>query len=244
MKIRLNKFLAENGVASRRGADALIADGKVMVNGSVVKEMGVKVEPGKDTVSFNGRVISAGSTDKEYWMVNKPKGVVSTTKDPQRRKEVTRLVKSGVKLYPVGRLDEDSEGLIILTNDGDLAYQLTHPKYEIKKVYEVKIQGTITEGKMEKLRRGVNLREGMTARAEVEELGHNRLQIVIHEGRKRQVRRMCSKVGLEVVKLVRVKMGSLELGDLETGESRRLSQAELNELKKVGEQESAGGDHN
>lgn len=233
--MRINKYIALTGRASRRGADELIQEGRIFVNNKIVKNLGIQIDPDKDKVELDGKQITV-KEECEYWLVNKPRGVVSTVKDTHRRKTVVSLVKTAARLFPVGRLDAESEGLLLLTNDGELAYKLTHPKYEIEKTYEVKVMGKVDDLKVIKLSRGVRLEEGVTAPAVVEILGHNRLEFKIHEGRKRQIRRMCSKVGLEVVELRRIKMGSLSLGDLKTGEKRELTQTEVNELKKqVGE---------
>lgn len=218
------------GIASRRGADRLIQEGRIVVNKKIVKEMGRQINLKKDIVEIDGKLISTNE-EKKYWIVNKPKGVVSTTKDPQGRKVITSLVKTKTRLYPVGRLDSESQGLILLTNDGDLAYKLTHPKYEVEKVYQVKVEGKVTENKLDKLRKGVWLTDGLTAKAKVEFKGWQKFEIVIHEGRNRQVRRMCSKVGLEVLELKRIKMGSLELGNLAEGKSRKLTNEEILLLK-------------
>lgn len=229
--MRLNKFLAVTGVTSRRGADQLIGDGRVSVNGDRVMEMGRKIDELKDRVEVDGKIVGTEEV-KEYWLVNKPVGVVSTVKDTHARKVVTKLVKSAARLYPVGRLDENSEGLMILTNDGDLAFRLTHPKFGVKKIYVVKIGGDITEDKINKLRKGVKLEDGM-ASADVENMGRGELKMTLGEGRKREIRRMCAVVGFEVLKLKRVAMGSLNLGDLNTGESRKLTTAEVGDLKKL-----------
>lgn len=228
--MRLNKYLAASGVASRRGADQLIEDGRVTVNGKVAKT-GMQVTE-KDVVTVNGKTISGGEA-KEYWLVNKPRGVVSTAIDDRGRPTVVDMVQSKARLYPVGRLDEDSEGLILLTNDGDLAFKLTHPKFQVEKVYQVRIMGNLTESKIKRFETGVRLEDGMTAPAKVEKIAHQLLAITIREGRKRQIRRMCSVLGLEVTELKRVKMGTLELGELKTGAKRKLTEEELKELKQL-----------
>lgn len=228
--MRLNKFLATAGIASRRGADALIEDGRVKVNGSVAKN-GMQVSE-KDRVEVEGKLIT-NSEEKEYWMVNKPRGVVSTAMDDRGRATVVSMVKTNARLYPVGRLDEDSEGLILLTNDGDLAFRLTHPKFQVEKVYQVRIMGELTDSKIKRFETGVRLEDGMTAPAKVEKIAHQLLEITIKEGRKRQIRRMCSVLGLEVTELKRMRMGTLELGDLKKGEKRKLTSDELAELKKL-----------
>ncbi len=208
----------------------MIEEKKIKVNGKVVGELGVQVDPGVDVVEIEGKKLLGGEKH-EYWVVNKPKGVISTVRDTHGRKEVTKLVNTSARLFPVGRLDEDSRGLLLLTNDGDLAYRLTHPKFGIEKEYVVRVTGKIDEKKIKRLRLGIGLEDGRTAPARVERVGFDVLKFGIKEGRKRQIRRMCSAVGLEVVDLVRVKMGGLELGDLVEGKGRKLNTEEVESLE-------------
>jgi 23S rRNA pseudouridine2605 synthase len=222
--MRLAKYLAHAGVASRRAAEELIAAGKVRVGGEVVTDPARDVGEGSG-VELKGEPVSP--EPREVWAVNKPPGVVSTAREPGRRPAVTELVDSERRLYPVGRLDADSTGLILLTNDGELANRLTHPRYGVPKTYRVRLAKPISDRDMERLRSGVRLEDGMTAPAEVEREGERELEITIHEGRKRQVKRMTQVVGNEVERLMRVRIGSLELGGLRRGEARRLDDGEV-----------------
>ncbi len=222
--MRLAKYLAHAGVASRRSAEELIAAGKVRVSGEVVTDPARDVGESSE-VEVDGRRIAA--EPREVWAVNKPRGVVSTAREPGRRPAVTELVDSRRRLYPVGRLDADSTGLILLTNDGELANRLTHPRYGVPKTYLVRLALTPSERDLDRLRSGVRLDDGKTTPAEVEWLGERKLEITIREGRKRQVRRMAEAIGNEVEALTRIRIGSLELGDLRRGEARRLDRREV-----------------
>jgi 23S rRNA pseudouridine2605 synthase len=222
--VRLAKYLAHAGVASRRSAERLIAGGRVRVRGEVVTDPARDVDE-RSGVEVDGRRVSPEPV--EVWALNKPAGVVSTAREPGKRKAVTELVASERRLYPVGRLDADSEGLILLTNDGELANRLTHPRYEVAKTYRVGLARPPADRDLERLRRGVRLEDGPTAPAEVVRRGERELEITIHEGRKRQVRRMAEAVGNEVDSLTRIRIGPLELGGLRTGEARRLDEGEV-----------------
>ena len=225
--MRLAKFLARAGVASRRAAEGVIAEGRVTVDGEPVTDPARDVGEGTD-VRVDGRAVSAEQT--ETWILNKPSGVVSTAREPGRRRAVTDLVDSPARLYPVGRLDADSTGLILLTNDGELANRLTHPRYEVQKTYRVELLRPPADRDLEQLRRGVELDDGPTAPARARRTAEREIEISIHEGRNRQVRRMAEAVGNEVVGLERVRLGSLELGELRRGEARRLTDEELGRL--------------
>ena len=225
--MRLAKYLAHAGVASRRAAEQLIADGKVRVAGQVVTDPARDVDEGSG-VEVNGRAIEPEPT--EVWALNKPAGVVSTAREPGRRRAVTELVDSERRLYPVGRLDADSTGLILLTNDGALANRLTHPRYGVPKSYRVSLQRPPSESDLDRLRKGLRLEDGPTAPAEVARLAEHELEITIREGRKRQVRRMIEAIGNQVEALTRVRIGSLELGALRRGEARRLEPGEVSAL--------------
>ena len=225
--MRLARYLAHGGVASRRAAERLIADGRVTVGGDVVTDPARDVGEG-DRVEVDGREVA--SEPREVWALNKPLDVVSTASEPGSRRAVTELVESERRLYPVGRLDADSTGLILLTNDGDLANRLTHPRYEVAKTYRVQLARPPAEADLERLRGGVELDDGPTAPAEVERTGERELEVTIREGRKRQVRRMAEAVGNSVESLTRLRVGSLELGGLRQGESRRLSDEEVRAL--------------
>lgn len=231
--IRLNKYLSQQGLASRRQADTLISQGKVLVNDQPAK-LGTTIDPDKDTVKFLGKVVVSNKPELETYLVYKPLGYVSTTSDPQGRPTVTSLVKSSTRLYPIGRLDQDSEGLILLTNDGDLAYRLTHPKHHVPKTYHALVTGNVTPAKLNRLRRGVMLKDGRTAPAQIEVIrpqgNKSLLSITIFEGRNRQIRRMFSTQKLEVEKLKRVSIGELELGDLKPGNSKKLDTKDLSSL--------------
>ncbi len=232
---RLQKFLARCGVASRRHAEELIEKGLVAVNGKVVRELGMKVAPGRDQVTVAGRVVSP-ETDQIYLMMNKPRGYITGNRDPQGRKTVLALLPEGFpRVFPVGRLDYDTTGLLLLTNDGELAYILTHPKFQIKKVYWALVRGVPDQKALLYLRTGVVLEDGPTYPAEVAiiqvEAGNAILSLGLREGRKRQVRRMCAAVGHPVLALERVAMGPLRLGDLVVGQYRRLTPAELKAVK-------------
>ena len=231
--MRLQKFMADAGGASRRKCEEYIIAGRVKVNGEVA-ELGCSVEAG-DRVELDGELLEAAS-EMVVIMLNKPQGVVCTCSDPQGRKTVVDYVKDlPYRLYNVGRLDYDSEGLILLTNDGDLAYRMTHPKFEMDKTYHVVCGGVISERDIARLRSGVTLDDGVTSPAEVTNVrqrpgGKTALDITIHEGRNRQVRRMLAAVGKDTLLLRRIKEGPLELGDLKSGQWRYLTEAEIKAL--------------
>lgn len=225
--LRLAKFLAHGGVASRRQAEAIIGKGRVTVGGEVVRDPARDVSDA-DEVRVDGSLV--GTEVREVWMVNKPAGVVSTAKEPGKRPAVVSLVDSTARLYPVGRLDADSTGLLLLTNDGELANRLTHPRYEVEKAYRAELRRPPSERDLERLARGVELEDGPTAPAQVRRLGEREVEIVLREGRNRQVRRMAEAVDNRVVSLRRVRFGSVELGDLPTGAARRLGEVEIGRL--------------
>ncbi len=235
---RLQKFMARSGVASRRGSEELIAQGKVRVNGKQVIVPGFKIDPLRDRVEVNDRPVRKPEK-KIYILLFKPAGYVSTVTDPQGRRKVIDLL-SGIKqrVYPVGRLDYDSEGLLLLTNDGALTYALTHPRHEIPKTYQVKVQGVPNKNKLEELAKGVLLQDGPTAAAKVQLLKNfggdtALLEITIHEGKNRQVRRMCEHIGHQVLSLRRVSIGPLKIGDLQRGRYRHLTNREVKMLMKM-----------
>lgn len=227
--MRLAKYLAHAGVASRRASEQLIAAGRVTVGGKVVTDPARDVTDA-DAVAFDGEPVR-GAEPRVVYALHKPAGVLSTASDPQGRRTVIDLVPRERRLYPVGRLDADSTGLILLTNDGELANRLTHPRYEVPKTYRATLAGpAITDRALRALRDGVELDDGRTAPARVRRLTPHQLEITIHEGRNRQVRRMCEAIGRPVRQLVRIRFGPLELGDLRPGRSRRLTQPELHAL--------------
>jgi 23S rRNA pseudouridine2605 synthase len=227
--VRLVKYLAHSGVASRRRAEELIAAGRVRVGGGVVRDPARDVDY-EDGVEVDGRPVSP--EPREVWVLNKPAGVVATAREPGRRRAVTELVPSGRRLYPVGRLDADSTGLIVLTNDGELANRLTHPRYEVPRTYRTRLRRPPSDAEVRRLREGVELEDGRTAPARVRRLSPRVLELTIREGRNRQVRRMAEAVGNEVVELRRTAFGPLRLGDLAEGQARRLRTPEVRRLWK------------
>ena len=229
-QIRLQKVLSQAGVASRRAAEKLIADGRVTVNGKTILTMGVKVDPAKDDVRVDGRRIKAAAR-KRYILLYKPAGYVTTRSDPQRRRTVIDLL-DGVReyVYPVGRLDYDTEGLLLLTNDGDLAARLTHPRHGLARTYEARVAGMPDREAIERLRTGIPLDGHRTLPADVVLLNEG-LRLTIREGRNRQVRRMCEAVGHPVQHLKRTKFGSLGDRRLKPGEWRELAPQEIASLK-------------
>lgn len=237
--VRLQKYIAMCGIASRRNAEILISEGKVSVNGKKVSEQGVKVEIGADKVSVNGKTVKPVNK-KYYIMLNKPVGYVSTVKDQFERPTVIDLLKEEipVRVFPVGRLDYETEGLLLLTNDGDFTYKVTHPKHKINKTYIAVLKGGISINGLARLRSGVHLDDGfLTSPAEVEMLnadnGHTTIKITIHEGKNRQVRRMFEAVGSKVAELQRIAIGRVELGNLPLGRWRYLTSHEVNFFKNL-----------
>jgi 23S rRNA pseudouridine2605 synthase len=242
---RLNRFLARAGVASRRAADSLIASGSVRVNGERPPATGLMIDPENDVVTVDGRRVRPPATHR-YLMLNKPLGAITTVRDEASRKTVLDVVgkegAQGHRLFPVGRLDGDSTGLLLLTDDGDLSYRLTHPRYKVAKEYHVTIAGVPKTAEIETLRRGVKLDDGMTAPAEVDvvrvdtggrDSGRAELRFVIHEGRHRQVRRMVQAVGHKVISLRRTAFGPLRLDRLRAGEWRVLSAREVELMRRA-----------
>lgn len=232
---RLHKYLAQAGACSRREAEALIRAGRVSVNNQVIREMGVQIDPLSAVVTLDGREIRPRGK-MVYLMLYKPPRVMTTLSDPGKRVKVSDLLKEiDARVYPVGRLDYLSEGLLLLTNDGELAYRLTHPKFKVDKTYQAWVKGTVGETPLKELRRGVMLEDGLTAPARVKRLdakaGRTLLEITIHEGRNRQVRRMCEKVGHPVLTLKRTRYGPLALGNLLPGRFRHLKEEEIYALK-------------
>jgi 23S rRNA pseudouridine2605 synthase len=231
--VRLGKFLAHAGAASRRGAERLVADGRVTVAGEIVTDPARDVDESSG-VALDGRPVA--TEPLEVHALNKPAGVVSTARDPYGRPTVVQLVRSHRRLYPVGRLDAETTGLIMLTNDGELAERLTHPRYGVRKVYRARVRPPrVSPRALRALREGVELEDGITAPARVRQPRPGVLEITIREGRKRQVRRMCEAVGHHVVELERVAFGPLGLRGLGPGESRRLKKAEIERLRRVTE---------
>ena len=234
--MRLARYLAHAGVASRRAAEKLIAEGRVSVGGEVV------TDPARDVSEASGVEVDGepvAPEPREVWLVNKPAGVVSTASDTHGRPIVTELVESERRLYPVGRLDADTTGLMLLTNDGELANRLMHPRFEVPRVYRARVEpGQVPETALRRLRDGVELDDGPTSPAKVRQAGPGVLELTIAEGRKRQVRRMCEAVGHPVAELERVAFGPLRLGSLGPGEARLLTPAEVERLRKTAESDA------
>jgi 23S rRNA pseudouridine2605 synthase len=227
--MRLAKYLANAGIASRRASEAVIRAGRVTIDGRTVTDPAVDVTS-LTAVAVDGETVRTTS-ERVLYAVNKPAGVVSTARDPQGRPTVVSLVPASSRLYPVGRLDIDTTGLILLTNEGELAHRLTHPRFEVEKTYRAAVGGPpVRETELQALRDGVELDDGRTSPARVRRLGPDTLEITIHEGRKRQIKRMCEAVGHPVKRLERIRFGPLELGGLAPGRWRRLSEAEVREL--------------
>ena len=234
-EIRLQKFLAEAGIASRRKAEELIEQGKVSVNGEVVTELGTKINPNADTVQYNGKKVSL-EEEKVYILLNKPIGYVTTAKDQFSRDTVLDLVKVKQRVVPVGRLDMYTSGALILTNDGDFVYKVTHPKHEVEKTYNVTIRGKVTNEDLEKLRSGLVIDEYKTSEAKArilkreEEKNITRVEVIIHEGRNRQVRKMFEAIGKNVIALHRGKIGKIAVNDMKLGTWRYLKKEEIQSL--------------
>jgi len=232
---RLQKYMARAGVASRRRCEELITSGMVKINGKVVSKLGVKVDPTRDRIQVGGETLFL-SPQKYYILVYKPRGYITTMSDEKGRKKVTDLLKGITgRVYPVGRLDYDSEGLLLLTNDGDLTYALTHPGHRVPKTYLVRVAGVPESAKLEQMARGLLLDDGPTAPAKVRLTGQREgnalLEITIFEGRNRQVRRMCEHIGHPVLRLKRIRFGALGIEGLRPGQYRHLTSEEVNRLK-------------
>jgi 23S rRNA pseudouridine2605 synthase len=232
-RMRLAKYLAHAGVASRRAAERLIEQGRVTVDGERVRDPARDVDDSM-AITFDGAAVSGAPAQHTVYALHKPAGVVSTARDPGGRPTVVDMVPGAGRLYPVGRLDAPTTGLILLTDDGDLAYRLTHPSFEVPKTYVAVVERPpVGERALRLLREGVELEDGMTAPAKVRRLTSDTLELTIHEGRKRQVRRMCEEVGHPAKSLRRVAFGPLRLGDLPEGAHRRLTRAEVERLRQA-----------
>ena len=233
--MRINQYIASAGITSRRKADELIEDGRVKVNGAVLTSPGYHVEP-DDIVEVDGVRITPAER-KVYYLLNKPAGYVTSTADKEGRPLVTELVPDEVRVFPVGRLDLNTTGLLILTNDGDLSNRLMHPSHEFNKRYLARVQGIVTRAEAAKLENGVDIGGFVTSHADVHLLKHDRnstvAEIVIHEGKNRQVRRMFKAIGHPVLELCRTGLGNLEIGRLAIGQFRKLSPAEVEQLKRI-----------
>lgn len=240
--IRLNKYIAQCGITSRRGADDLVFAGQVTVNGTTADSPGIKVNPASDKIAVNGKPISLSQQSKDITiLLHKPVEVVTTAKDPQGRTTVLELLPKEIRKlrpFPVGRLDYYSEGLLLLTTDGDLCYRLTHPKYHLPKVYSVTIRGSVPESLITKMRAGMTLNDGeklapakVVAKKPI--AGTQTLEMTLIQGVNRQIRRMCTENDLTILRLHRIKQGPVELGSLKRGKWRELSAQELSSLKKA-----------
>lgn len=232
--MRINKFLARSGVASRRTSEKYVQDGRVSVNGKTVTDLATQVDEQRDIVRVDGRTVRPAQK-KLYVLLHKPKGVITTVQDERGRKTVMDLVDVNESLFPVGRLDRDTEGLLLLTNDGEMANRLMHPRYQITKTYRVRLDKNFSPADLERLESGIELEDGMTAPCRVryytDEL--NRVELQIHEGRKRQVRRMFEALDYRIRHLKRVQYGPLHLKGVERGEWRFLKPAEINRLRRA-----------
>ncbi|NOT33979.1 MAG: rRNA pseudouridine synthase, partial [Candidatus Eisenbacteria bacterium] len=233
--MRLNKLLASRGIASRRACDELISQGDVRVNGEVIRELGTRVDPEHDRIMVRGKPIP-GRVTLRYYMLHKPVGIITTMSDPEGRPTIREFLPPGARLFPVGRLDADTSGLLLLTNDGELAHHLMHPRYGVRKVYRVRVPGMPTANQLDRLRRGVEFEPGIRSasadvRLRAEDPNRPLVEIIVHEGRYRQVRRMFEAVGLTVTGLHRAGYGPLRLGELRRGDVRALDEDEIAELK-------------
>jgi pseudouridine synthase len=232
---RLQKVLSHAGVASRRAAEQLILEGRVTVNGAVITKLGTQVDPDRDAIKVDGRRIRRRAPQRTYLALNKPRGVLTTTSDPEGRPTIADLIPRGTpRVYPVGRLDFNSEGLILLTDDGDLARLLTHPRSRVEKVYRVKVHGVPEPRALERIRRGIHMDGRKTAPARVRIYRHGKnpwLEITVTEGRKHLVRKLLEAVGHRVTKLRRIRIGSLDVGGLPAGRVRRLTDDEVTRLR-------------
>ena len=235
--IRLQKLIARSGITSRRKAEELIRHGQVTVNGQTVMTLGTKIDPAQDHVKIDGRHLKPQPPDT-FLILNKPMGYLSTLHDPIGRPTIKALVpKPSLRLFPVGRLDYDSEGLLLLTNNGDIAQACLHPTNHVPKTYRVKIKGVLADKEIQQLRHGLTLDDGPTAPAKVRKAGkaeaNSWVEITIHEGRKHQVKRMFEKIGHPVIRLKRVQFGPLNLGTLHPGKTRYLTDQEANDLRRL-----------
>ena len=230
MEERLQKYMASCGVASRRKCEEIILEGKVKVNGIVVKELGIKVDPLNDKIEYNDKIITK-EEKKVYIMLNKPEGYISSVKDEKGRETILDIVKVEERVYPIGRLDYDSSGLLLLTNDGEIYNKIIHPREELTKKYIAVVKGEVTNKDIEAFKRGVDIGGYVTAPAELKIISYDRdistIEIGIHEGKNRQIRKMCAAINHEVLSLKRIAVGELKLGYLKRGEWRELKEEEL-----------------
>jgi len=235
-RMRLNKFLAQAGVSSRRGADLLIQSGRVTINGVAIKKLGISIDEKNDEIRVDGKKVSLPEKFI-YLLLNKPKGYLCTVKDSFGRPTVLDLVGKDKKVFPVGRLDLDAEGVLLLTNRGELAYRLTHPKFQVEKTYIVTVKGEINEKILKKFHKGIKLEDGNIAKGEGRilkiERDHSVFELRLREGRKREIKRMCKAVGFSVTNLVRTRFANLTAKNLKRGGWRHLKEKEVKSLKKM-----------
>jgi 23S rRNA pseudouridine2605 synthase len=232
-EMRLNKIIADAGITSRRGADELIADGRVTVDGRPIRELGAKIDPDKHEVAVDGETIQRSLT-KSYLVLHKPKGVLSTMYDPEGRPSLADFIDlRKERLFHVGRLDKDSEGLILLTNDGDLTFRATHPSFGLEKTYIIEFEGRLETGVDKVLLKGVELEDGMGRVLSFKQLSANWIEVKIHEGRYHIIRRLMEAVGVEVLRLIRTNFGPISLGDTPEGRWRDLNEQELLNIQKA-----------
>ncbi len=231
--MQLNKYLALCGVAARRKANMVIVQGRVIVNKEVVKKLGYKVDPEKDKIFLDGRLLKPPQIYK-YILMNKPAGVITSVEDDRNRKTVVDLIGANERLFPVGRLDYDTEGVLLLTNDGELSYRLSHPKYEVDKVYQAWVDGYVTEEALRKLVEGIAINPGLIVKGEAKILRRKEkktlVKISVHEGKKRQIKRMMKAIGHPVIQLKRTRFAGLTVDGLKSGEWRELTGEEIKEL--------------
>ncbi|NRT70986.1 pseudouridine synthase [Clostridium beijerinckii] len=236
MEERLQKYLANCGVASRRKCEELIISGKVKVNGVIVNEVGIKIDPLKDVIEYNGKEIKK-KEDKVYIMLNKPEGYISSVKDEKGRATILDIVKVNERIYPIGRLDYDSSGLLLLTNDGEIYNKIIHPRVEIIKRYVAVVKGEVTDKDKMKFEIGIDIGGYITAPAELKVISYDKgvstIEIGIHEGKNRQIRKMCAAIHHDVLSLKRISIGEIKLGYLKRGEYRKLNKEELDYINSL-----------
>ncbi|MFA6376503.1 MAG: pseudouridine synthase [Candidatus Paceibacterota bacterium] len=228
--IKISKYLSEAGIASRRKAETLVAQGLIFINGKKNTNVAARIDPDADKVEFNGKPVQIQK--QVYYLLNKPAGYTSTTEDPHAKKLITELVPGSPKVWPVGRLDKYTSGLILMTNDGQLTLKLTHPRYRIEKEYEIVSNYPLTAAEIDTIRRGVKLNDGLAKPDRFEPIGENLYRIIIHSGKKRVVRRIIEKIGKTVIDLKRVRIDFLTVNDLQTGQWRTLTSEEIRKLLK------------
>lgn len=228
--MRLNKFIASSGICSRRKADELILNSKIKINGNVVTELGMDVKE-SDIVEYDGQVLKL-QEEKVYLMLNKPTGYITTSIEQFGRKCVLDLIHENVRVFPIGRLDMDTHGMLLLTNDGEFANKLMHPKNEIKKTYIVTVNEEVSDDKLKRLSEGVDIGDYITKPAEAQMIDKNHLKIIISEGKNRQVRKMCKAVNINLIALKRESIGKLTLGSLKLGKYKRLTSEDINKIFK------------